>query len=258
MPEEILDDNEQESSPVTDEESESSTEETQVEEEVTSLNESTEEPQRFDQHPRFKELIEGNRELKEDNKRLQQQMFEIINQSKQPNKEAIEEQLYEANTPEEKRFWQQVQKIADVVADKKVQRAKDEATQPLLREIQGYQKMVGEVIADRFIEKNPDIKKGSLEMGEITREAQELTKLGMPITQALEKARKIVMFEKVGQLAVDREKKRKQEKIKQKEAANIETKTIPQTSLPSAKSNDFGEIQMAELEKTGKELGYSL
>lgn len=226
MPEEIQDDNiEPETSQVQDEEAESSTEETQVEEATS--QEATEKP--FNEHPRFQELISEKNELKDQNKALQQQMFQLINKAPQENKEAIQEKLYDANTPEEKAFWAQVEKIADAKASK----ARSDAEKVYQHELAKRDQMIGGVIAKDFLKAHPEVKKSSEEMKEITQKAQIYAASGMSLETALEDAYTVVMSPKLAQMAVEKEKQRGVKRKQDKLAANVETKSVQ--TLPDNK-----------------------
>jgi len=226
----------------------STSEEEQLEEATSEQAVEKEESTPFHEHPRFKELVTEKNELKEENKRLQQQMFEVINRSSSDNKQVIEQQLYEARTPEEKAFWQQVEKIADSKATK----ARDEAEKRYTQEIGGYQRMVGNIIADRFLEKHPDVKKGSPEMERIVQKAQKEASFGKDILESLDDSYKVVMFEKSAEIAVANEKKQRSLKLKEKEKANVEISEVS-SKLPLKKDASMEEV----FDDTAKSLGIS-
>jgi len=243
---------EQETPPVETEEVDSSATETQSEE-ATSQQAIEKEPP-LHEHPRFQEVIAEKNELKETVARLQQQVVDIATSRQTPDQkqDAVDELL--AGEDKDTQKW--VKDFLHPIINKVVEKAKGEATKPLLEQIQRSNAMVGEVIADRFLEKNPDIEKGSDEMKAVTREAANLAKYGMPIKEALEKAKRIVMFDKVGKKAVEKVKAETKEKIKQKAAANLETTSIPSQALSGKKTNDSGEITMDDFNAVVKEGGY--
>lgn len=223
-------------------------------EEATSQEEATEKEPPFNEHPRFKELIDEKNELKESVKQLQQQVVDVATskQSPEQKQDAVEELL--ASEDDATKKW--YKDFLSPLINTAVEKAKAEATKPLEQELARSNAMVGEVIADRFLEKNPDIVKGSPEMKEVTQEAANLTKYGMPIKEALEKAKRIVMFDKVGKKAVEKVKDDTKKKTEQKAAANLETTTIPSQALGPKKTNPSGEITMDEFNKTIKEGNY--
>ena len=232
----------------------STTEEVPQPEEATSQDEAVEKEPPFHEHPRFQEVIAEKNELRETVNRLQQQIVEVATsrQSPQDKKDAIDELL--VNEEEDTKKW--VNNFLRPIINQVVDKAKGEATKPLLDQIERSNAMVGEVIADRFLEKNPDIAKGSPEMQAVTREAAELTRYGMPIKQALEKAKRIVMFDKIGTKAVEKVKAAVKAKTQQKAAANLETTSIPSQALSGKKTNDSGEITMDDFNAVVKEGGY--
>ncbi len=181
----------------------------------------------FHTHPRFQELIQERNELKQTTQQLQQQLIDLTGRvTPQQQQQVAEQKLYEANTPEEKQFWAQVEKIADAKATK----ARAEAEARYQQEIAGYQKMVSTVIADRFLEKHSDVGKGSAEMAQIVKKAQKDASLGKDLVESLEDAYRVVMFDRKAQMEVDKAVKSNQTKTKQKLAANVEKKGIPQNS----------------------------
>jgi len=222
--------------------------------EATPQEEAVEKEPPFNEHPRFKEVIAEKNELKQTVANLQQQIVDIATSQKTPSeqKDAVDELLVDQDDDTKK--W--VNNFLKPVIQKVVDNAKKEATQPLVEQLQRSNAMVGEVIADRFIEKNPEIVKGSPEMEAVTKEAAELTKYGMPIKQALEKAKRIVMFDKVGKRAVEKVKADTKEKNKEKEKANLEVSTIPSQTLSKEKELSAGDISMEDFEKDVKAGGY--
>ena len=205
----------------------------------------------FHEHPRFKELVQEKNQLKEMNERLQQQAFELVNRTQNPQQQ-IQEQIVEAKTPEEKTFWELVHKVAKVEAEK----TRKDAEKIYQSEIQGYQKMVGTVIADRFIEKNPEIEKGSENMKQIIHKSQEFTARGFDITESLEMAKRYVMFDKIGEMAVQKSREKEKQKTQQKQQAVLETNSVPEKAIP--KGSPGLAISMDDLMATAKQLGIEI
>ena len=228
---ENLDANEQESSTVQDETTESSP--VQVEE-ATSQKATEKEPP-FHEHPRWKEMQEEKRQLLEEKR----QLLELANKMT-PHQQAVqvEQNIYEAKTPEEKAFWQQIEKVADSISAKREKKLRDE----LETEKQVLYKQTSQLLANEFLKSHPDIKKGSEELKQIVSTAQ-----GRSLD--LDEAYKLVMFDKNVELAAARKQEKTQETLKQKSAANLETKTIPKTVMKEKeKERSMGEI-MDELVK---------
>lgn len=244
--------------------SEPSTEETQTAEPTAQQGSEPKEVP-FHEHPRWQEMLEHNNQLKSEIAELKQQgsvsnqaVLDILNRVTAPKGD---DPL--ANVDGETKNW--VNSFLKPIIHNEVSKAKEDASKPLLqklsayeKEVQGYQKMVGRVLADSFISSHPDVKRGSPEMKAIVTEAQTYTNLGMDTTESLERAYKTVMFDKNAQLAVEKSRRQQVEKNKQKQEANQETgKTIPQNQLPPSNTRQ-GDITEDDMVSAAKELGVDL
>ena len=237
MSEEIKDDNiELESSPVQDEEvSDSSTEETEASqsEEATSTKATADGP--FNEHPRFKELIEEKNEYREQLRQMQQQLLDVTRPKE------TEQDPYAGKTAEEVQFWQQVEKIAERKAAAERKKAESE--------IQAVRNEYGKIAANQFLSAHPDVPKGSQELKDIVKTAQELG-------GNLEAAYKVVMFDSNAQRKVEEVKKSQLKKTKEKMAANVETKSLPvgaikakdDLSFADTFNKAFADIDSADME----------
>ena len=221
-------------------------EDTQIEEATS--QEATEKEPPFHEHPRFQELIAEKNELKEENKQLQQRMYETLEKMQTPTQETAKEQLFTANTPEEKQFWQQVINIAEKKAEERFSARERQYEQ----RIKASEKMTGNLIVKNFLKAHPDLKKSSVEMKEITQKAYSLAQTGMDVTDALEDSYKVVMFDKVQDQRVVQAKQQKQQKLVEKARANVETTSIPQGTMQPGKDS-LEDV----FDETAKDMGFS-
>lgn len=230
-----------ESSTAQDVNAESSTVENQSEEATS--QKATEVP--FNEHPRFKELISEKNELK-----VQLgQALEALKSTRQPNEtqnQQIEQKIYEATTPDEKRFWETVEKIAEAKADSKIK----EKESIFKSEINSVYQAYGKLAANEFLRNHPDVQKGSKELEDIWKYA---TKNNVDPDDAY----KIVMFDRNASLAVEKEKKKSEDLNKQKKAANVETKTINSNTF-APKKHPGKSIDMEDMLKSARELGIEI
>lgn len=245
-----------ESSPA-DVNAESSTVENQSAE--ATAKQATEKEVPFNEHPRWKEIQEEKRQAVEAaaNAKAQAEYYRGIAEASKLSKEEIQDKIYEANTPEEKRFYETIEKIAEQKVLKSEKALEARLRKEYEESLKSRDTLVGQFVANEFLKSHPDLKKGTAEMGEITRKAQLFSSAGIPLTEALDEAYKSVMFEKNAQMAVEAERKKTQQKTQDKIAANVETKGVNTTAIPSKKSGG-GDIQMSEFEATAKELGLTL
>jgi len=219
MQEELNDEKlELETSPEQDEESSSSSDEETQDEEATSEKATEEVP--FNEHPRFKQLIDEKNELKDEVKQLRNQVFDAVKPKE------VEQDPLAGKSPEEKEFWRNVKEISRKEA---MEVAKQKEA-----ELQAIRNEYGKVAANQFLSSHPDVKKGSEELKQVVKKAQE-------IGGNLEDAYKIVMFDSNAQREVEKVKKVKQQKTKEKIAANVETKTLPPGAIKAKDDLSFEE-----------------
>lgn len=255
MIEEAQDVEEQESSPVEDEEVESSTTEETQDEEATSEKAPEKEPP-FHEHPRWQEVQEQRKQAEDSaaKAKAEAEYYRGLAEASKPKEN--EPDPYAGMDAETKAFWENVDKRAEAKALSIVDKARKEATEPLRQQLQASNKLLGNVIAKDFLKEHPELSKESPEMKLITKKAESEVRFGKDINDALDDAYRVVMFDKVGQMAAEKEKKKTQSQTKKKLAANVETKTVSRQSLPS-KSNNLN-ITADDMGKTAKELGMEL
>ena len=197
--------------------SDSSTEETQNEE---ATSEKATEKVPFNEHPRFKELINEKNELKDEVKQLRNQVFDAVKP-----KEA-EQDPNAGKSLEEKAFYEDM--------DVRTKRIVDNAIKKAEEKVQVVYDAYGKIAAERFLDKHPDIKKGSQELKDIVKKAQQ-------IGGNLEDAYKIEMFDSNAQREVEKVKKVKQAKTKEKIAANVETRNLPPQAIKAKDDLSFAD-----------------
>lgn len=186
----------------------------------------------FNEHPRFQELIEERRYLRE-------QLAAANNrQISQPQVQQAEADPYAGMDAETKAFYQNVDKRAEQIANKIV--AQKEVV--FSRELAETKQILATVAYERFQSKHPDVAPDSPEEASIAR----LYGRGY----SLEDAYKVAMFDKMQNQKVQQAQVKQKQIIQQKVAANVETSTIPAGSgLPQAKKRtirDFVEEQFAK------------
>lgn len=199
----------------------------------------TEKEPPFHEHPRWKEKQEEIRELKEQNQRLQEQFFQIASNPK-PTQPQIEEKIYEATTPEEREFWQKVEKVAEQKSDAKIKNLVEE----FKKEKQVLYDQFGQLAAREFLKDHPNIQKGSDELREIISTAR--TK-----NLDLEDAYRITMFDREKEMAAETARKEKQEQNKKKLAANVERGTVSTEAPINRDADDFDAVFNREIDSSG-------
>lgn len=203
--------------------------------EVTTTKTVQEEEQQtpFHEHPRWKELQEEKRWLKEQLALANSRPIAPNNQ--QPT---VQDDPYAGMTAEEKSFYQKIEDIADRKARKIV--AEKEAI--IGKELTETRQIMATVAYERFQSKHPDVLPNSPEEAQIA----QLYQRGY----SLEDAYKVAMFEKVTNQKAQAAQVRSNQKVQQKIAANVETANIPANSgLPQQKKmsiRDFVDQQIAK------------
>jgi hypothetical protein len=207
-------------------------------EEATSPKATEKEPP-FNEHPRWKELQEERRELREQNNRLQEQLFQIANNSR-PMQPQIEEKIEEAATPEEREFWRKVDDRAEKRAEAKIKNLVEE----FKKEKQVLYDQFGQMAAKEFLKDHANIQKGSAELKEIVNTAR--TK-----NLDLDDAYKLVMFDKEKEMAAENAKRQKQDQNKKKLAANVERGTVSTEAPIIQDPSDFDAVFNREIDSSG-------
>jgi hypothetical protein len=194
----------------------------------------------FHQHPRWQELQQDLREAKERAERFERAYFE--RESKPLIAQEGEEDPL-ANEQPEVREWMKskVIPLAERVA-KKVVSEKEKVYQ---QEIQALKAQLGEVTVHNFLQRYPDVKRGSEEARQIAQKIQ--------VGYTPDDAYAAVMYPRVKEKAQLDERTRIQTLNKKKAAANVETRSIPEGAIKKERS--FEEIFNEEVKKTGFTFG---
>jgi hypothetical protein len=181
----------------------------------------------FNEHPRFKELIE------EKNWYRQQLERASLNQP-QPQQPTTDP--YASMTPEEERFWRAVDQRAERIAEAKIQRVN-----PMLES--GLRELTNMKV-QQFRDAHKDIKPNSPEELAI---AQRIQQGYIP-----EDAYRAVMWDRRSADAEKQANSNIKQKIEAKKQANVEQKSIPQGAGAPTKSK----LTLRQrIEQTAKELG---
>lgn len=225
---------EQEASPVEDaevldvNESESSTDE---------VSEATEEQAPQEQTVPYDRF----REINEEKKYYQQLVNQLASrQEKGETVKEVEEDPYANMTAEELQFYRNL----DSRTQKLIQREAQKLAQPLQSQVQTLASQVTQMIEKDFRAKNKDVEPNSQEEKQIA----DLIRKGVD----LEQATWAVMGPKRVQSAGSTKKQVQQRKTQQKQAANLETSSIPNGSpLPKTENLSFRE----DLDRRMREAG---
>lgn len=248
---------EQETSPVQDvNPSESSTEETQPAEGTAQQPVEKEVP--FNEHPRFRELIEDSKKAKELELELNKTKaeFQYIKGMVESQRSPVtsEDPYAHIADPETKRWYQEQDKRMRSIAEKTAAEREEKLRKDFNEEKQVLYQQFGKFAANEFLKAHPDLKRDSYEMKTIVRKAQISTNGGMDYNEALEDAYRATMFGKVKEQAVEETKKQTQLKTQQKVQANLETTQVSNAIPEKKRFSD--KIEMGDFDKVIKDTGF--
>lgn len=187
----------------------------------------------FDEHPRFKQLIEDRNNWRD--------LAMKTAKSPQPIQSAPDDP-YAGMTPEERDFYRKMDERNEKIFEKKLAQVAPQFEQ----RIRDTQEAVVALSYERFQQLHPDVKAGSSEENAIAEKVQ----MGYP----LEDAYKLVMFDKIRTDKQNQVKTAQTVKTQQKLAANVETQTIPTMSVKTKEKLSFRDMlkkQMEEANFTG-------
>ena len=168
----------------------------------------------FNEHPRFREVIEEKNYWRE---------MALKQAQPQQAPQAPQVDPYANLTPEEKNFWKQVDERAETIAQRKIESVRPQVEQ----ELRETKEAVASMAYERFQLQHPDVKPGSQEENAIAQYFQR--------GYSLDDAYKVVMFDRIGVQKAQHVKDIQVNKVQQKIAANVETKGISSTSNLSPK-----------------------
>lgn len=178
----------------------------------------------FHKHPRFQELIEENRWLKQNMEQMIQRQ-QSQQQFQQPTQDP------EANlTAEEKEFWRKQRQIAREEAEK-VANAKFQSINPIL---EAGAREIAAIKVQEFRKAHPDIKANSPEEYEIAKKIGEATRMGYSLSS--DEAYWLVMGPKGVRVAREEGKQQFKQQIEAKKRANVENaSSVPAQAQPAPK-----------------------
>lgn len=186
--------------------------EAQGTEAASEKTESQEQNVPFNEHPRFKELIEE--------RNWYRQQLEKVNQIRQqPQSQQPTTDEYAGMTPEEERFWRAVDKRAERIAEQKIQRVN-----PMLDA--GIRELTN-LKVQQFRDAHKDIKPNSPEELQI---AQKINQGYLP-----EDAYRAVMWDRKVADAEKQANSNVKQRIEAKKQANVEQTSIPLGGVPPTK-----------------------
>lgn len=196
----------------------------------TPTNQVEPEQKPFNEHPRFKEIIDERNHWRD------VAMRAVQTPAPQPN-QAIPDDPYAGMTPEERVFYQKLDERAEKLVEKKLAQVAPQFEQ----RIRDTQEAVVALSYERFQQLHPDVKPNSPEENAIAEKVQ----MGYP----LEDAYKLVMFDKMRADKQTQVKTAQTVKTQQKLAANVETQTIPTMSVKTKEKLSFREMLKKQMDE---------
>ena len=182
----------------------------------------------FNEHPRFREIIEERNHWRDVAMRAVQ--------TPQPTQSAPDDP-YANMTPEERVFYQKLDERAEKLVERKLAQVAPQFEQ----RIRDTQEAVVALSYERFQQLHPDVKSGSSEENAIAEKVQ----MGYP----LEDAYKLVMFDKIRTDKQNQVKTAQTVKTQQKLAANVETQTIPTMSVKTKEKLSFRDMLKKQMDE---------
>lgn len=190
----------------------------------------------FNEHPRFKEVIEEKNYWKE-------AAMKALDRVSTPQPVSVPEyDPFSDVTAEEKPFFERVDKMVESKARKLI----EEKERIFRQELDRTRVMTADMMYRNFLKENPDVVPNSPEEKQIA----QLVAGGYP----LEHAKKIVMFDANARRQVQQTKGKTIEKTKQKSEANLErSTTAPVNGIPKKGARSVRDV----FEDNFKKLGFS-
>lgn len=196
----------------------------------------------FHKHPRFQELIEENRWLKQNMETIIQQR-QAQQQFQQPNSDP-----YAGMTPEEEKFHrmidEKIKQTASRIVDSKMQ-----SINPML---EAGAKEIAAIKVQEFRKAHPNIKSGSVEEYEIAKRISEATRFGYSLSS--DEAYWAVMGPKGVKVAREEGKQQIKQQIEAKKRANVESASSIPAQAQSAPKRTMRETMgyFWDLDQQGK------
>lgn len=191
----------------------------------------------FHEHPRWKEMIEERNYYRD-------LAMKAVEATKQPVMTPPEPDPYSGYTPEQRAFWEEIDKRAD----HRAKRILEEKEKEYKAAIDRTNMEVATFHYERFIKDHPDVEPNSPEGREMAANVAIFRRNGLSPNEALERSYRIVYFPKLKSEMESKLKVKKEEKIKEKESANVETSSIPSNSgLPQKKKQSIREYLVEQM-----------
>lgn len=185
----------------------------------------------FNEHPRWKELLEEREYYK-------QQLAALIQKPNQQVVAPVEQDHYAGMSKEEREFYQNIERIAERKASAML--AQKEVA--FKQELDQTRQILATVAYERFQSKHPDVVANSPEEAHIAK----LYSNGY----SLDDAYKVAMFDRLQSQKKAQVAVQKKQTIQNKMAANLETSSISQNSgLPQGKKQNFREMVAEMIDK---------
>ena len=175
----------------------------------------------FNEHPRFKQLIEDRNYERQRAERLEQNLQQIVNKLSQPQV-APQVDQYANLTADERLFYENLDKRTQRIVDEKIGRERE----VFANEIQEAKQTTAALIYKDFLARHPDIQSNSQEENQIAQKVR----MGYQLDDAYEVVMGPVKRQNLEREITEKYKKQQQDKTQQKIRANQETSTIPSGS----------------------------
>jgi len=183
----------------------------------------------FHHHPRWKELTEENRWLKQNMEQIIQQR-QVQQQFQQPTQDP-----YAGMPAEEKVFWQSI----DQRIEQGARKISDERFQGIAPMLETGAREIANLKVQEFRKAHPDVKSGSSEEFEIARKISDATRMGYSLSS--DEAYWAVMGPRGVKVAQEQGKQQIKQQIETKKRANVEmAASVPAQAqvAPKAKYRD--------------------
>lgn len=191
----------------------------------------------FHHHPRFKELTEENRWLKQNMEQIIQQRT-AQQQFQQPTQDP-----YAGMTLEEKAFWQNI----DQRIEKRAKAIADERLLSINPMLEAGAKEIANIKVQEFRKAHPDIKPNSPEEYEIAKKINEASRIGYTLTP--DEAYWSVMGPKGIKVAQEQGKQQFKQQVEVKRKANVEVSSSVPIQAQAQPKKSFRQMFAENLEK---------
>ena len=178
----------------------------------------------FNEHPRWKEVQAEKRAAQERADRLEQQLLEISGKLATPKSE--DKDPYDGLTPEEKVFWESIDKRTRKTVEEAVDKARREEREAAEARFAKLEEASRAATYKEIITQYPEVKPGS----DIEMQVAQKIKMGYNPFDACELIVGKIRLEALQNKSAVSKKQREQQMLKDKVAANSEVSTMSSTS----------------------------